>query len=206
MSAALVLAAGEGRRLGIPKALARIGDRSLVDLVVSTCRQSLVDEIIVVTGAAAEQVEAEVLATDRPDEGAPVRCVRNEGFASGRTGSLRVGWEAAGDTGALVFPVDHPAVRLQTLDAVLGVHGYAAGQAEVLVPVLLGPDDETRRRGHPIVLCSSIRAEVLALGADDPLNVFVRTRELLEVPVDDPGILVNVNLPADLERAQDLLR
>ena len=45
----------------------------------------------------------------------------------------------------LVFPVDHPAVRLVTLDALLGVYGYAAAAPDVMVPIV--QEGESRRRG-----------------------------------------------------------
>jgi CTP:molybdopterin cytidylyltransferase MocA len=206
MAVAVVLAAGEGKRLGGPKALAEIDGRPLVSWVADLCRRSLVSEVVVVAGAEAEAVRAAIdaLPPAEDDETAPVRVVVNETWRDGKTGSLQCGWRAfEGAPNVLVFPVDHPAIRLVTLDVILGVFGYAAAAPEAIVPVL--QQDGQRKRGHPIVLSGKLKDAVLALGPDEPLNAFVRERELLEVPVDDAGVLLNVNEPADLEEAGGLI-
>lgn len=207
MITAAILAAGEGRRLGLPKALAEIGGRSLVEIVAETCLSSLVDETVVVLGARSEEAEARLALVRERHPGAPLRSVVNEAWREGRTGSVQRAWESCPPgSSLLVFPVDHPAVRLVTLDVLLGVFGYAAGEPDITVPVLV--QDEVRRRGHPIVLSHRLRAEVLALGPDQPLHDVVRAHAdggLLEVPVDDPGILLDVDESADLERAAALL-
>ncbi len=204
MIGAVILAAGAGERLGLPKALARVGARTLVEIVADTCARSLADEIIVVTGARAADV-AEALETVRAAHPAvAIRCVENASWASGRTGSLQAAWRTLpAGASVLVFPVDHPAVRLVTLDAMFGVSGYAAGRADVVVPVITR--DGRRHRGHPILLSGRLRDEVLALGPDQPLHDVVHAREPLEIPVDDPGILLDVDEPADLEQAARLL-
>jgi CTP:molybdopterin cytidylyltransferase MocA len=207
MAVALVLAAGEGARLGGPKALLEAAGRTFVARVVDTCRRALVREVIVVAGARADEVRRAVEELPAPEdaEAAPVRVVLNEDWRAGRTGSVQAGWRAAAATdNVLVFPVDHPAVELVTLDVILGVFGYAAAQPDVVIPVLEVGD--ARRRGHPIVLHQRLRDEVFALGPDSPLNELVRSRpQLLEVPVDDEGILLNVNEPEDLARLEELL-
>lgn len=198
MICAVVLAAGGGERFGMPKALAEIDGRSLAEIGATTCASAPLDEVIVVTGARSSDV-AERMARVR---GAPVRCVENAAWRDGRTGSLQAGWPEGAH--ALVFPVDHPAVRLVTLDALIGVFGYAAASPDVVVPAI--EREGARRRGHPILLASRLRPEVMALGPDQPLRDLVRAREVLEVPVDDEGILLDVDLPADLARAAALVR
>src|SRR5829696_3525039 len=56
MSAGLVLAAGEGRRFGGPKQLARVGDRPLVEHALAAVRG--LDRVVVVLGARAEEIRA----------------------------------------------------------------------------------------------------------------------------------------------------
>jgi CTP:molybdopterin cytidylyltransferase MocA len=200
--AAIVLAAGAGERLGGPKALALAGGRTFIERVLGTCGRSAVDEIVVVTGAGAADVGAAALrwATDET----PLRIVENAAWREGRTGSVQAGWascEAGVD--ALVFPVDHPAVRLVSLDAMIGVFGHAGGQLEIVVPTF--EREGRRRRGHPVLLSSALRDEVLRLGKDEPLRDVVHRHEVLEVPVDDEGVLLDVDAPEDLARLERLL-
>ena len=204
MIAACILAAGEGSRLGGPKALVEIGGRSLVEIVGETCGLSLIDETVIVAGASADGTceRVERLRVRHPD--LALRCVVNASWAAGRTGSLQAAWSSCPPGwNVLVFPVDHPAVRLVTLDALLGVFGYAAGEPDVMVPVV--EVDGRRRRGHPIVLSHRLRDEVLALPPDAPLHDVVHAHDVLEVPVDDPGILLDVDEPGDLARAEAML-
>jgi CTP:molybdopterin cytidylyltransferase MocA len=207
-SVAIVLAAGDGRRLGGPKALASLGGRSFLAHVIETCRLGSLDEIIVVTGAEGERVEAELAALDDGGAGLPLRSVRHDSWELGRTGSLQAGWRAAGEPAvdALLFPVDHPLVTIEALDTLLGVSGYCAGTASALIPVIQGEDGAGRLRGHPVLLGAQLRDAVLALEPDQPLNEFLRAQETVEVPVDDEGILLNVNDQDDLSRAETVLR
>lgn len=222
MIVAAVLAAGAGLRLGMPKALARIGERSLVEIVTSTCLASLVDETLVIVGAESAEVSriVEGLRAREPD--AALRCLVHERWQDGRTSTIQRAWSACPPTAnLLVFPVDHPAVRLVTLDVLLGVFGYAAGEPDVVVPVVIGAGiadgiadgigdgSGRRRRGHPVLLSHRLRDEVLALAPDRPLHDVVHARNasgVLEVPVDDEGILINVDDAAGLEAAAVLLR
>lgn len=203
--AAAILAAGEGVRFGGPKALAEICGRSLVEIVSETCAHSLADEVIVVVGASSEAACARVELARARLSGQALRCVVNDRWSEGRMTSVQAAWASCPPgCNLLVFPVDHPAVRLVTLDALFGVFGYASGEPDVMVPVV--EVDGRRRRGHPIMLSHRLRDEVLALGPDVPLHDVVHRHEVLEVPVDDPGILLDVDVPGDLEKAAALLQ
>ncbi len=56
-----------------------------------------------------------------------------------------------------------------------------------------------------MLLSPRLREEIAGLGPDGRLDELLRQKERLEVPVDDAGILLNVNEPDDLERAAQLL-
>ncbi|MEM7243790.1 MAG: nucleotidyltransferase family protein [Acidobacteriota bacterium] len=205
MSSAVILAAGEGRRLGRPKAGIELGGRALLTHVLDTCRTTFLEEIVVVLGAEADTLRPLVVEQEASDDGPAVRVVVHDDWAAGRTGSLQAGLRALTRErdGALVFPVDHPLVRVTTLDAVLGVFNYAAAQPEVVVPCL--ETDGERRRGHPVLVAAALREAIQALGPDDPLNTLLRSKVRLEVPVDDEAVLLDIDEPADLERAERLL-
>lgn len=204
MISTLVLAAGEGMRLGQPKALAPLAGQPLIERVVRVIAASTVDDIVVVCGAEADRVEALVLALDGAIPGNRVRVVRHAGWKAGRTSSIQAAWRSCpADAHAMIFPVDHPLVRVTTLDVMVGVHGFAAGEIEVIVPVVeIGGIPVRRRRGHPVLLSAALRDEVLSLGPDAPLHDVVHRHVVLEVPVDDEGILLDIDAPEDLARAE----
>jgi len=135
--AAVVLAAGRGRRAGGPKASLRVGASSFVEKAASLLTRPGVDRVVVVLGHEAARVRAE---SSLPPA---VAVIVNEAYADGMLGSVMAGLDAAEAAGAdavLLHPVDHPLVEGATVDRV--VEALRAG-ALVAVPSFGG------RRGHP---------------------------------------------------------
>lgn len=139
--AALILAAGGGRRYGQPKALVRFDERLLVDRAAATARAGGCAPVVVVLGAAAEQVR-----TAAELESATV--VTNPAWQTGMGSSLRAGlsWLAAPDapvvSAALVLLVDLPGIT----------PGAVRRLAAVAAPDVLAVAGYGDRRGHPVVL------------------------------------------------------
>jgi CTP:molybdopterin cytidylyltransferase MocA len=187
---AIVLAAGEGRRIGGPKALLRLGDDTFLARACGLLARPGVASVIAVLGAEEERVRAE--AGVPPD----VTVVVNRRWREGMLSSVWRGLdaaEAAGAEAALLQPVDHPLVEPATVDRV--VQALAASSA-IAVPTWEG------RRGHPGGFHRSVFAELRAAPphhgaravlAADPARV-------VHVP-GDPGCVAGVDTPADYERA-----
>jgi CTP:molybdopterin cytidylyltransferase MocA len=134
--AGLVLAAGGGRRYGMPKALVRSGHRLWVERAADTLAAAGCDDVLVVLGAAADRVRA----------AAPtLRYVDNPDWPTGMASSLRAGLAALAGTGAVaavLLLVDMPGV---TSAAVRRIAAHAAPGA-----LVIGGYGE--RRGHPVML------------------------------------------------------
>lgn len=152
--AGLVLAAGEGRRMGRPKALVTTDGTPWLARAVDVLRDAGCAPVVVVLGAASEQARAIA-----PDD---VAVVVAPDFASGASASLRAGLAALGAStawGALVHLVDLPDVGPDVARRVLGA---ATGPSTSPVPsparpgssgiasrsVTLAPPSR-RRRGSP---------------------------------------------------------
>jgi nicotine blue oxidoreductase len=151
--AGLLLAAGAGRRYGMPKALVRLGGRLLVERGAQTLREGGCDPVVVVLGAAAERVRAEALL------GTAV-VVDNPDWRSGMGSSLGTGLRATlhpGVEAAVVLLVDLPGM---TPEAVRRVAALASPDA--LVMAGYGP-----RRGHPVLLGREHWAGVAAAASGD---------------------------------------
>lgn len=109
--AGLLLAAGAGRRLGAPKALVEVDGELLVERGVRLLAAGGCTPVVVVLGAAADEVRARA-------ELRPARAVVNDAWASGMGSSLRVGLAALDDTAAgaaVVALADQPLVGAEAV-------------------------------------------------------------------------------------------
>jgi CTP:molybdopterin cytidylyltransferase MocA len=189
---AVVLAAGEGRRMGgRPKALLPIEGRSFLARCVWRLRRPGISAVVAVLGHEAARVEAE--AGLRATGGA--RLVVNDRHQEGMLGSARLGLAEAERLGAeavLLHPVDHPLVEPSTVDAV--VAALVSG-ARIAVPTHGG------RRGHPGGFAAScwpgIRDAPVDRGARSVLAD--HPHWVTHVP-GCPGCVAGVNTPEDYER------
>jgi CTP:molybdopterin cytidylyltransferase MocA len=154
--AGLVLAAGGGRRLGGPKALLRHGDALLVERATQLLREAGCDPVLVVLGAAADEVQAKAELGD-------ATVVVNKVWGTGVGSSLRAGLTAAEQTTAdavLVVPVDMPGLTVLAVRRVMDlphrralVCGTFAGRRGY--PMMLG-------RAHWSGIATLARADVAA--------------------------------------------
>jgi molybdenum cofactor cytidylyltransferase len=184
VSAGLILAAGESRRMGFPKALLRYREETFLDrlarLFAARC-----SPVIVVLGAAADRIRAGGV----PSAPSAATVVVNPDWARGQTTSMQCGLRAVPPDadGVLFTLVDHPAVAPATIGALL-----AGPRATLLrVPRYHG------RRGHPIWFSRQLIPEFLALpetgAARDVVSRHAAQTEFLDV--DDPGILADIDDP-----------
>jgi CTP:molybdopterin cytidylyltransferase MocA len=187
--AAIVLAAGRGRRAGGPKASLRVGAGTFLDRAVSLLARPGVDRVVVVLGHDAPRVRAEATLP------AAAEVVVNEAYEDGMLGSVVAGLDAAEAHGAdavLIHPVDHPLVDAATVDRV--VEALRAG-AIVAVPSYGG------RRGHP---GGFARAAWPALRSASPTEgaraVLAAHPEWIVHVEGDPGCVAGVDTPEDYRR------
>jgi nicotine blue oxidoreductase len=192
--AAIVLAAGEGRRLGGPKALVPLGDFTFGSLAASRFDRADVAARVVVLGAQAERVAAEA----RWPPG--VSLVVNRRWAEGMLTSVWAGLDAAERLGAdavLLHPVDNPVVAAATVGAVLGA---LAGGARIAVPSHGG------HRGHPAGFARAawpaLRAAPLDGGARSVLAE--HPQWVVHVPAG-PDCLVDIDTAHALEATLETL-
>jgi len=186
---AIVLAAGMSRRMGVPKQLLPSGDKTLVERVLESVGNSSVGEIVLVLGHAADQIREQI-----PGEG--IRIIVNKAYQEGMGSSLRVGIGAIGsDTqAALIVLADQPFVRSATLDRM--IEHYQGFRPQIILPTYRG------FRGNPVLLDRSVFAEVATVRGDIGCRAIFgnHLEEIARLEVDDPGILLDVDTPEDLER------
>ncbi|MBP2325755.1 nicotine blue oxidoreductase [Kibdelosporangium banguiense] len=134
--AGLVLAAGAGRRYGMPKALVRFEGRLFVERAVQILQQGGCAPVLAVLGAQSEQVRAEL-----PD----LNAVDNPDWPQGMGSSLRTGLDAITGDAVVVLPVDTPGIRPEAVRRLVALAGRgallrASYHGEAGHPVLIGRD------------------------------------------------------------------
>jgi nicotine blue oxidoreductase len=186
--AGLVLAAGEGRRFGSPKAMLRLGADLLVDRAANTLHDAGCEPVVVVLGAGA----ADVVAAARLDRSI---VVVNDAWADGMGSSLRCGLAALADLRApavVVTLVDQPLVTAQVVGRIIAE--WQPGRSAVVASY----DGKPR---NPVLLDASIWGEVSASATGDVgARGWLRAHpdEVLTVACDDLGSDTDIDTPEDL--------
>jgi molybdenum cofactor cytidylyltransferase len=193
--AALVLAAGRSRRMGGPnKLLQEVDGAAMVARVVDVLAEAPVDPVLVVTGHDAPAVEAVL-------RGRSVELIHNPRHAEGMGTSVAcgvralAGRESGAVDGVLVCLADMPRVSPATVRRLVSAF-RAAGDPAVCVPV------HREKRGNPVLWGAAFFGELAELGGDVGARGLLAEHidALLEVPVDDPGVLLDVDTREALDR------
>jgi len=178
--AGLILAAGESRRMGSPKALLPFQGTTFLDTLIALF-SARCSTVIVVLGAEAETIRRTVHRN--------AEFVYNRDYLSGQTSSLQAGLRAvpSGVDGVLFTLVDHPSISGETIDALL-VRPFPL----VRIPRFEG------ERGHPVWFRRDLIPEFLSLPPDGAANQVVRShRDQTEfLDVTDPGVIADIDDPA----------
>jgi molybdenum cofactor cytidylyltransferase len=183
----IVLAAGRSTRMGQPKAQLELpSGRTFLEQAVHTLRDAGCRYVVAVvndaedwTARLADVAGAAVVINDQP---------KSEQIDSIRLGLAHLPDDAAA---AVVLPVDIPRVKTETVRAV--VDAFAQDQTPVIVPTHQGTP------GHPVLFARAVFGELMA----DPLPrgaesiVEAHAADRTEIAVDDPGVLFDVDVPAE---------
>jgi CTP:molybdopterin cytidylyltransferase MocA len=190
--AGLLLAAGAGRRMGLPKALLRDqGGVPLVDRAVGVLLDAGCEMVTVVLGASADEVTALLTEAGWTDDPA-VTLVLAEDWAEGMGASLRAGLRhllATGHDAAVVSLVDLPDVPAEAVRRVLAR----------VAPAALARATYDGRPGHPVLLGRE-HWQAAAEGAtgDRGARDYLATRDVEDVECGDLATGRDVDRPDEL--------
>jgi len=183
----LVLAAGLSTRMGRLKQLLPIAGCPIVCKVAEVMRSRL-NRVVVVLGHRAEDVAAAL-------SGSRVECVVNDRYREGMLSSVQCGLKTIGhEQGFALSLGDQPSLQPETVDAVLAA--WAGSDKGIVLPTYNG------KRGHPVIIGRQYVAKIMALGEGVGLNKVTRgfPDDTLELALDAPEILEDMDTPADYER------
>jgi CTP:molybdopterin cytidylyltransferase MocA len=186
--AGVLLAAGDGTRLGQPKALVELGGQSLAARGVALLRDGGADPVVLVTGAAP---------VDLPG----IRVVPNPRWQEGMGSSFAAGLAALPEecAAAVVALADQPLVGAESVRRLIAAFRAGAG---VAVAAYSG------RPRNPVLLARAHWPQAIALAAGDVgARPFLRAHPELVTLVEcgDTGSPDDIDTPADLERVTRLL-
>ena len=184
---ALLLAAGGSRRMGRPKQLLVWRGASLVRRAAETALASRCDELVVVLGAHASWVRAELVDL-------PLRTCVNPDWEEGMASSLRAGVEALGDDAeaVLVLLADQPKVEAALLDRLIAA-GETSGRGLVACSHGGAP-------GAPALFIRRYFEALRGLSGDRGARVLLEAHRDDCSLVDEPLAVFDVDTPADLDR------
>ncbi len=191
MLAAVILSAGASSRMGSPKALLPYREGTFLEHLIEVTRHPRIGATRIVLGAGAE-----VIRTNAKLD--PSVVVLNPEWAQGQLSSICAGLrslEGFDTDGIVLCPVDHPLVSASLVSKL--VERFYEGKKAVVLPTF------GARRGHPVIFSAALYSELLTAPMDKGARavVWAHAGEVLEVPTEEEGVVLNINDPDMLKRA-----
>ncbi|MBN1369926.1 MAG: nucleotidyltransferase family protein [Dehalococcoidaceae bacterium] len=184
----ILLAAGMARRMGTLKQLLPLGDSTLLGITLDNILAVKTGQVIVVVGAGAEETR---LIAGKPG----VETVFNPRYRQGMSTSLRKGLEASGSRYSLIMVAlaDQPLISTRTYARLIS--RAAASPKGIALPVYKG------QRGNPILFKRRYVSRLQGLKGDAGGRELLKLcpEDILEIEVEDPGVVTNINTSADYE-------
>ncbi|MCS6862149.1 MAG: nucleotidyltransferase family protein [Abditibacteriales bacterium] len=201
MMSAIVLAAGESKRMGTLKQLLPFGEGTMLETVLDTLLRSRVDEIVVVLGHRWEEVAAVVHRKMPQASHAHVRIALNERYQDEMLSSVQCGVRAlsAEADAFLVALGDQPLITPHLVNRLIEV--FIRERPPIVIPTYHG------KRGHPVLFDAALRSEILALGRNATLKEVVERHAdaVRELPCEEEGIVRDVDHPSEYWQALEAL-
>jgi molybdenum cofactor cytidylyltransferase len=184
----IVLAAGASKRMGEPKPLLQVDGMTFLERAVHVLRAGGCRYVLAVVNdddwieRLADVSGAAVLINDAPD--------------SEQIDSLQLGIANLSEDcdGVLVLPVDFPNVQKETVAKL--IQTFEERNATIVNPSCDGEP------GHPVIFSRRVFAELLGPDLPDGARsvIAAHMRDTFLVPVDDRGVLIDVDTPEDYQK------
>jgi molybdenum cofactor cytidylyltransferase len=157
--AILILAAGEGSRLGgYPKALLKKDGSSVLKRFIQSTQGFDPIETLVVTGFYSDEIEVEIQSIQKGMKNS-IAVIRNPNSASGQSSSVRLGLESLqSDFDVLLIALcDQPNIGAQEIESLLEQFNQRTASQEIVLPIVNG------QRGNPVLFSKEVILRVLSI-------------------------------------------
>ena len=185
---AVILAAGEGKRMGQTKQLLPWGETTMLGQTIRNVQNALAHDLLVVTGHEVDEVKAVAQA-----EG--VNTMHNPDFADGEMlSSLQTAVSSFDEwvTAVLVMLADQPMVEPETIDQLLVT--FWQGKGDIVAPQFQG------QRGNPVLIGATHFDELLSLPHGDAPRTLLKRHPVTLVEVDTDSVLMDLDTMAEYGR------
>lgn len=190
MIVAIILAAGESRRMGNPKMLLPYGKKTMIETVIDNVVKSKVDHVLVVLGSDRRKIERKI------KNYSDIEIVYNPDYSKGMLSSVQKGFQSmpGNAKGIIVLLGDQPSVSTAVINSL--IDACKKKKKGIVLPTYEGD------RGHPVLINIKYRTEVEKLSPDTGLRglVYSHPEDILEVAVEDRGILQDIDDMEDYRR------
>lgn len=175
---AIILAAGESKRMGFPKMLLPFNGRTMIENVIANVTESKVDKIMVVLGASRDALVEKIRELD-------VWNCYNDNYMQGMLSSVQCGFRnlPTDYKAALVFQGDQPLITPNAINTV--IEAYSSTGKGIVIPVY------NTKHGHPLLIGVKYKDEIEKLTPDSGLHSLASKfpDDVMEVETGEPGIL-----------------
>lgn len=187
---AIILSAGSSHRMGRPKALLTIGNKSFLQHIIDTVESVGIKDVVIVLGFEWQTIR-ETLPSFKG------KIIVNKAWEQGQLSSIIAGLHKINQKecdGVLICPVDHPMSSASLIKSLIA--GLNDSKKKIIIPTHNG------RRGHPIIIPKNLFDEL----RNAPLHIGMRAvvhahkDEICEVPTEEKNVLINIDTPEDYQR------
>jgi molybdenum cofactor cytidylyltransferase len=183
---AIVLAAGQSKRMGKLKQLMPLGESTILEQTLDNLLGSKLTEVIVVLGHQAEEIRKRL-------SGRPVKIVVNPLHRKGMGASIAAGLQFVDSQARAVMLVlgDQPYVDNPTINRL--IEAFGSNKKGIVIPTYKG------KRGHPLIFARKYDKPLSNLSGDIGGREIIREHpeDVLEVPVKCEGVVLDIDTPPD---------
>ena len=175
---AIILAAGESKRMGFPKMLLPFHGTTMIENVIANVSASSVESTLIILGTEKDRLIEVIKKTTA------TYCY-NDNYKEGMLSSVKCGFQnlSLDIKDVLVFQGDQPYITSYVINRV--IEAYKSSGKGIVMPVYNG------KRGHPLLIDRKYRNDIEKLDASDGLRslAYMFSEDVLEVETECPGIL-----------------